>query len=132
MSRTVSEPTPREVVVAFVTVALTTERLVIDEEAFTMIPTVVDGVMAFAPEKDQLEKLDADPPTHTPFTAKQPFEMLKPFAAVVEPVFEIEKRVVVAVGVEEPIAKRVVNGIAEVEDAWMEIYAYGEVDPNDV
>lgn len=33
--------------------------------------------------------------------------MLKPFEAVVEPVFDIEKRVVVAEAVEEPMAKRV-------------------------
>ena len=45
------------VVVALVVVELTTERLVMDEEAFTIIPTVEVGVMAERPEKFQLEKL---------------------------------------------------------------------------
>ena len=44
-----------EVEVAFVEVAFTTERLVIDEEAFTMMPTVEVGVTAEAPENVQLE-----------------------------------------------------------------------------
>lgn len=51
---------------------------------------------------------------------------MKPFAAVVEPVFETEKRVVVAVAVEEPIAKSVV--LVEPLFAWIANCAHGDVE----
>lgn len=44
-----------------------------------------------------------------PFTAKHPAEMLNPLDAVVEPVLEMEKRVVVLFAVDDEIWKSVVS-----------------------
>ncbi len=50
--------------------------------------------------------------------------MLNPFAAVVVPVFEMEKRVVVPEAVEDAIRKSVVA--VSVEEAWMVSFAEGD------
>lgn len=49
-----------DVVVALVVVEFTTERLVIDDEALTMMPTVEVGVIALPPENVQLEPIRVD------------------------------------------------------------------------
>ena len=51
--------------------------------------------------------------------------ILKPFNAVVEPVFEIVKSVVVAFAVDEPIVKRLV--LVSPTFAWIESFADGDV-----
>ena len=89
-----------------------------------------------APEVGEMVRLpsafetdDTAPPPeeiHVPFIAKQPAVMLKPFAAVVEPVFETENSVVVAEAVEEPIAKSVV--LVEPSLPCTESCAYGDVE----
>src|SRR5579859_2957938 len=82
--------------------------------ALTMMPSVVVGVRYPFTICHVLKELttEATVPVvgkHTPLCAKHPAVMLKPLAAVVEPVLEMEKRVVVAPELEvEAMAKSVV------------------------
>lgn len=83
------------------------------------------GLMVRVPSAFETE-VTPPVPRQTPFTAKQPAVMLKPFAAVVDPVFETENSVVVAEAVEEPIAKSVV--LVEPSLPCTESCAYGDVE----